>query len=74
MRKQVIERKNWAKFGDVKHVEKGKHLNGDYLEGTEVRIETLDSNHKEEINIVMQLEDFVNNPGASKLQKAQKEI
>ena len=56
----VEERRNWKKFGVVEGIERGKHRQGDFMVAHEVKIETLDSQHKEEIEIVQTLRTNIN--------------
>jgi len=38
VRKLVKERKNWAKFGDVKGIARGEHKTGDWTVGEPIEI------------------------------------
>jgi len=53
VRKQVKERKNMQKFGEVKNIPKGEHKPGDYQVEQVIRIET--SDEQGELAIVNQL-------------------
>ena len=53
VRKQVLERKKWAKFGVVQNVQRGEHKQGDWALEAPVEIQT--SGDQGEIGIVEQL-------------------
>merc|ERR1712159_337203 len=56
VRKQVKERKNMTKFGEVQGVPKGQHKQGDYQLENTIKIET--SKDNAELNIVNQLAEI----------------
>ncbi len=58
---QVLERKQWAKFGRNSGQPRGHPTKNDFTETKEVRLETLDSVQKDEIDIVQKLRSIDTN-------------
>lgn len=55
VRRAVKDRKNIAKFGEVKDIPKGEHKVGDFAIGELIEIETPDSQEKQEIDLVKKI-------------------
>jgi hypothetical protein len=53
-RQQVVDRKNWPKFGEVAGVPRGQHRKGDFTQDMTVKIMTNTGEVKEEIELVKQ--------------------
>jgi len=69
VRPQVMERKNWEKFGEVRGISRGEHKNGDFFREKAIAIESAENQEKFEIDIVNKIQSLDNDDIKSSMQR-----